>query len=213
MATEIVRQFVGGVWKTIAGTGGGGAALTATGGEAGTVADVTTIQFEGATVSESAPGVAAVTGAITIAKAQLTDAQIKTLPTTSVEILGAAPAGFVRIPLFVLLALDTTNGYYDFENIDANATIQILGLTVLAEATASSKVTNFLCSGASSYVLATAAQEVLGTDVVARTGATADVVEAYDILMVNTVGGNLTGGQAGNVMYVTMAYLEVSVTA
>jgi hypothetical protein len=144
----------------------------------------------------------------------LTDAQIKALPTTSIELVPAPGVGQAIMPMFALLLLDTTVNYYD--NVAATAILQVDRLNPLDEAKmgagATGSVSGLLQAGAPYYavLLLKQIQPTVNTaHMYGSMGSSDDLQDAIFLRATNGAAGNFTQGHANNVMEVTLHYTVV----
>lgn len=134
----------------------------------------------------------------------LTDAQIKALPTTGVDLVAAPGAGRMHIPVVVTLTSSIVAGY---DNIDAASSIRIVwGASIIAligmeeEGGAVSDLLTDIGSGWAA-----------GGAVAASSNDIADAEDqALAVRIVNGAAGDLTAGNAANTVTVTVYYITVT---
>jgi len=126
----------------------------------------------------------------------LTDAQIKALPTTPVEIVAAPAAGLMIVPLAFSLVSSFGGGAYT--NVDAGATMTPQFGSIAASAAVD--VSDLTATGDDVVVPLDA--KITGT--VAGLQAT-----ALDLACANAALGNFTGGDAANTLTVTVVYATI----
>lgn len=129
----------------------------------------------------------------------LTDAQIKALPTTSVEIIPAQGVGRIVAVLFAAASMTWTA---DYSNINVAATLTLSGLTVSlldegSEDGACDRVSDLLADGESGISTFTPP----GGGCFEATHQNTAV-----LLALTNADGDLTGGDAANVLKVTVWY-------
>lgn len=134
---------------------------------------------------------------VKVATLQLTDAQIKTLPTDSpVSILAADPVG-VNLPLAVFVRLNPW--FVDYATIDVTASLKVK----FGAVSASAEEISMLSFGAAS---ADSAVGLIGQTVVALT---AYENTAIELVCTNGALGNFTGGDARQFLTITVLYLPI----
>lgn len=166
---------------------------------------------EGITGSQLAPGVQTVYSA----SVTLTDAQIKALPTTPVELVAAPGAGKILLILSAFMLLDTSAGAYT--NVNAAATggvdiggaygnfMQVLDPAGLVPALEGTDVLAFKLDTAV-YI----SGDQVYNNVAAYT--VGDYVNTPIIIdLENSSDGNFTGGNAANTLKVTALYTIIDV--
>lgn len=144
----------------------------------------------------------------------LTDAQIKALPTTGINIVAAPGAAKFIALILAYLACDSTFGNYT--NIDANALIQ---LTIVGELVSTrlrqavnTNISNLLATSDKAIVALTHPQTETGVAGVDTAAPSPNYLPSLDngaltLGCINGAAGNFTGGNAANTMKVTVFYL------
>jgi hypothetical protein len=157
----------------------------------------------------------AAAGAVGVATVTLTNAQIKALPTTPVQLVAAGAAGTTLVPLLVWMHLTWVA---DYTNISATSVVgvqygttsAVSGLAQMLEATGS-QVSNLLADGASHSALLPP-MSLVGTTFTVAPGQFDDdpnpVASALTLFATNT--GDYTGGNAGNSLKVWTYYASVT---
>lgn len=156
-------------------------------------------------------------GAILKSTTALTDAQIKALPTTPITLIAAPGASKITFPIAAFLRM---HWVADYANIDAGAIVQILSgtqnvMNQLLE-TAGSPVSGLLAGGgpdgtsgwigAQSRSLAVPTAFHYGISYLYDS----DIAnKPLNIAADNQGAGNFTGGNAGNVLTVTVLYTVI----
>jgi hypothetical protein len=151
----------------------------------------------------------------------IADADVKALVTTPYELVAAPGATKFIMPLMTILHLDWTA---DYTNIDAAAVLktrlgaQLTSLQVLGEA-ASSAVTNLLAFGTSAFALL----PLSWNEVYVSTTPQAPEVDGQSnfgdevldqplqLFILNNGAGDLTGGDAANVLRARVLYYLVDI--
>jgi hypothetical protein len=149
------------------------------------------------------------------ATVELTDAQIKALPTTGIEIIATPGANKIILPFSAVLVLQ--NWQADYTNINANSSIQISSTNGLGnilnfiEQAKNTSISNILAYGSDSLNVVSIGQPIYGGQPTAFTGIIpADLIDDGLSIRINNVGsGNLTGGNAANTLKVTVYYVVV----
>ena len=151
---------------------------------------------------------AAELGLLQKATVTLTNAQIKALPTTPVEVVAAPGAGKLLVALYSVFALTTHAG--DYTNINAAAQ---LGVDLSFGLSTSAGVLNEASGGGVSGVLAVGGP---GIGFVGHTGnsppfepPTTFVNTALVVAALNGGSGDFTGGNGANTLKVTVYYVVV----
>lgn len=152
-------------------------------------------------------------GAVKVATVELTDAQIKTLPTAPVQIVAAPGSGKMIIPLYGITRFAWTA---DYTNIAAAAFMGFnTSLLLTADQTANSGVSGVLAPGASDMaVFPPIHYAVDATPFHQGAGFGLGTFADYDNLALNfyafnDAGGNFTGGNAANALAVTVCYIVI----
>ena len=142
----------------------------------------------------------------------LTDAQIKALPTTAIEIIAAPDAGKVILPLYFFAHI---NAAVEYTNTDAD-TVGVIGWgdssgTVM-DALAYMRSNVFIVSGETRSFggllgrVSTNAYDLLeAADSHQDISAKAIVITSYN------GGGNLTGGDAANTLKISISYTIIDI--
>lgn len=164
-------------------------------------------------------------GAVRSASITLTDAQIKALPTTPVEVV-PAKAGFILLPLMAVLENNNIAAY-----TNVNATFSFLSIvygndavepmTILTQSDgqggvreANVNLGSFLGTDPLRVILTTYGGGIVSAPqnmtIVASTYPAADFESALNIYAYNMGSGNFTGGNAANTMKITLVYTEVA---
>lgn len=147
----------------------------------------------------------------------LTDAQIKSLPTTPVVLIPATdtlgysgtPTQLV-VPVFACAIANFVTGY---TNVDSQATMRIaFGSDWSADVSAGTRVSPFTAVGSRFYPFigeASAVGDILSPEVSTLTDGLED--NAIALACNNQINGVFTGGNAANTLTVTIIYLTVDV--
>lgn len=138
------------------------------------------------------------------------DAAIKLLPTTTPTLIPALGANILALPVYVTLQMDWIA---DYTNIDANS-----GLNVWTDVASFQTITGFpeAVEGAVSGVFAGGSNSfaIMGNVFASDFNFGFDPADLRNDITVlafgNGAAGNLTGGNAGNVLTVTVFYTEVT---
>lgn len=203
----------------------GGGAIAVTGTVSGSVPAATGLELEG-TVTDEGGGVAGYSPgtaqALLSDTTTLTNAQIKALPTTAIELIAAPGAGFMLVPISAVARLTWVA---DYTNIDAGCQLAVtqesgaatnpVFLTILEE-NPDIGVSGLLALGDSSFAIfgprmwgAAAASNFVH----ASGGWNTFSVENLPLYLraTNGVSGAFTGGDAGNSLKVTVIYTVIAI--
>lgn len=139
----------------------------------------------------------------------LTDGQIKALPTTSVTIIPAPGANKVILPIAAFYWL---TWHADYATIDAAVSFA-LGNIAGSLQESLGQVSGLLASGESAGAVVGPGLQVGSNRVMGLSGMlTSDIVNQPLILSaLNNTSGNFTGGDASNVLTVTVLYAVISI--
>lgn len=184
--------------------GGGGGGLDVTDGTT-TVAAVTTLELPSGTVTDEGGGVVGVAFNVMKATVVLTDAQIKALPTTKVEIVPAPGVGKNIVPVMSYSILDAIAGVYT--NIDGSAhyTQSFTDAGVLHSTAFVVHSANFLGDNdANRPKITLLPYAPSDPDASYEYGYSEN--KAISASVFNAAAGNLTGGNAANTLTVTVIY-------
>lgn len=183
----------------------GGAALTVT-GDTGEVENVATLNLAGATVAETAPGEAEATVSVPVLSVtvELTDAQIKALPTTPVSVLAAPDADQVIVLVGGMMRLNRSGG--DYGN-NAASSLQLFQSASLFEA--SCKVVWSSLRFANRFAQILPALTELDSNTVPEVVAL-QLGEGLVVASDNSLG-NYDGGNAANYLRITVLYMLLDV--
>jgi hypothetical protein len=155
-------------------------------------------------------------GSILATSVTLTDAQIKALPTTGVQLLAAQGANTMIVPLLAWLHMTWVA---DYTNIAATAAIYFQyganagGLLGPFSESDGGQVSNLLADSASHYAIAAPTQYLAATQTVALGQLEDDpgpVNAALVFKATNAAAGNFTGGNVGNSLKITLPYFVAS---
>lgn len=149
----------------------------------------------------------------------LTDAQIKALPTTPIQIIAAPGAGLVLVPFY---AWWYVNGSDNYASINALARVGVgyagtLSCVLTQFREAGGEVSNLLANGAShhAFLPPDIKQYDSGGGVLRSSGIGQFQDEpgvtntALEVFAVNPTDGNFTGGNAANSIKVTVLYAVI----
>lgn len=144
---------------------------------------------------------------------QVTDSQMKALPTTPVELIPAPGNGNVIIPLSVVVRFFYTA---DYTNIHANSYIGVFpgslnsGLLNALLESIDSGVTNFLQYGEDALATFCQPRILQSAAIAAFVNPVADFLNQPLVLTAwNDVNGDFTGGDPANLFKVTVAYMVI----
>lgn len=155
-------------------------------------------------------------GGISTVVVTLTDAQVKALPTTAVQILAAPGVGLLTVPLHVTLRLTWVA---DYTNIAATALLLVENGTNAStcnlDESVGGSVSLLLASGEASTAWLPAqatAPAAAGNFVLGEAGMLDGDVwnKAVSVRATNAASGDFTGGNAGNALKITLAYYTVT---
>jgi hypothetical protein len=161
---------------------------------------------------------------ITIKRASvtLTNAQVKALPTTPIQIVAAPGVGMIVVPFYAWFAVNWTA---DYTNINALARIGVGYSGALASVLAqfyetTGDVSNLLADGAShsGFLSSNSTPFDTGNGVLALSGVgqfhdePGVINTALEIFAANPTAGNFTGGNASNTIKVTVLYTTIDVS-
>lgn len=191
--------------------------LTATGGGGGHItidntvdapAEVATLIAPGATLSDgeaTLPDSIVATATIT-----LTDAQIKALPTTGIEIVPAPGAGRVLRPY---LALIISNFATVYTNLDAGNLGMVIddGAGDVTDYCSMTGMMNSTTRKVASMGPYSVTDDASGNGVVPRLNLTGAENSPLTLFASNAAAGNLTGGNAANTLKVIVHYVSFTV--
>lgn len=146
------------------------------------------------------------------ASVELTDAQIKALPTTGVTIVAAPGSGKIIVPVVATLLFTRTA---DYTNIQATAVIKIQntdGNKGIAPLNESFGLVSGLLAGGSSNFTSIGPYGFVDVDNTENLSGTIAIPSefenlGYQIKATNAAGGDFTGGNAANTLAVTLYYV------
>lgn len=153
-------------------------------------------------------------GSLLSATVTLTDAQIKALPTTPIEVVAAPGAGKIVIPTQAVLYFDFTAQY---TNINVAAYLGVLqngssGLLSLLNEAIGSGVSTFLQYGEDAVATLTQPRILQSSAIAGHVNPASDMVNtSLRVEAFNDTDGNFTGGNAANTIKVTVYYIVVDV--
>lgn len=133
----------------------------------------------------------------------LTDAQIKALPTTEVEVVPAPGPGLIVVPVVALLFLTSTADYTNQDTPSFNIVWPAGDATIYADGGLLDSTNRFVALHGASFDVA-GSQYGFAFNSVVNT--------ALSIDGNNGVAGNFTGGNAGNSLRVTVLYTVIDVS-
>lgn len=144
------------------------------------------------------------------ASVAIAHADILTLPTTPVTVVGAAGSDLLLFPQQIFFDFDWTANY---TNINANALLLLTDGTLLFESTgiSQSTVSGLLASGGDAAAIMEPGQNVDASAQLILGYVTGGLVglanQPLNVILFNAGSGNLTGGNAANVLRVSITYL------
>lgn len=145
----------------------------------------------------------------------LTDAQVKALPTTPVEVVSTPGAGKFLVPVSAVVYFHWTTNY---GNINSNAALNISYnngyslLTALFENSGSSSVSNLLNDDEDYMAFFSQRSEIAnGINQAFYIWPGGVVNKNLTIGLYNGLSGNLTGGSSGNTVKVVVYYTEENI--
>jgi hypothetical protein len=146
----------------------------------------------------------------------LSDAEIKALPTTPIQLIPAPGAGKVIVPINAFVSI--TPWVANYTNINANAQLYMadpaenFNITTVLKQSNGNGVGNTLAWGEASVGLINQKQIVSGVTLVSNSGWNLADGENQPLMLfaANGGSGNFTGGDPGNVLKVTVSYMIVT---
>jgi len=154
-------------------------------------------------------------GAVLSATVELTDAQIKALPTTPIEIIAAQGSDKMIFAVFATLQLK--NYVADYTNIDATASLQLVstgtsaGTLVNVAQNLGTSLGNILAAGDNTLNWLQLYQGIVSNTIVPATGSIPSDFNNQNLaIKINNQGdGNLTDGDSSTTLKVTVYYVVV----
>lgn len=150
-------------------------------------------------------------GVLKVGGAVLTNAQIRTLPNTPVEVLPAPPANKLFFPTLALFRL---TWFADYENINEEAILRLLCIEPDATSTLSAfdeettgEVTNLLAAGGDTLGIMLPQQRISGSPNKAITKLLANLRDQPLSLRMGNSDDDLTGGDPRNTLDVTVYFV------
>lgn len=139
----------------------------------------------------------------------LTDAQIKALPTTPVEIVAAPGAGKLLVSLYDLLSFDWTA---DYTNIDSGALIGVAdGLMINVAETPDGAVSSLIASGGDRFVWLIPMHAVNSGEPQSLTGYDNTSLNQPIAIFAGNIG-DFTSGHPSNTLRVSVLYAVLDFT-
>lgn len=166
----------------------------------------------GVTVTETAAVEGSGAGAIEVTTITLTDAQIKALPTTAVDIVPNPGVGKIILPFFVFLHM-APSAYVNYTNIDAAATVRFGPLLPVFEE-GEDQVSALLATSEFGNAVLVTEQGLSSAPITLTRPLSAWADEDLDgplqMTAQNTAAGDFTGGDAGNALHITVFYRVIT---
>lgn len=141
----------------------------------------------------------------------LTDAQIKALPTTAVEIVAAPGANLILVPQMVSFVLDCTAGVYT--NVNAAVTGGVgmnTSYSNVLNGIEPSALEGALGDNSEAWLFYQRTGAQLDFDKVTWIGVADFANKPLVVVFSNAAAGNFTGGNAANSMTVSVTYLTLN---